>query len=62
MVLVEKKVQSKNGMGEGQCEENMRDVRFWMVENLSSICKLFMHDIKILKEFQLDRPSIVEKT
>ena len=64
MVLVEKKVQSKNGMGEGQCEENMRDVRFWMkvlIENLRSIHKLSIHDIKIMEEFQLDRPSFVEK-
>ena len=46
-------------------EEKMRrDVRFWMkvlVENLSSIHKLSMHDIKIMEELQLDRPSFVEK-
>ena len=46
-------------------EKIWRNVQFWMkilAENLSSIHKLSMHDIKIMEEFQLDRPSIVEKT
>ena len=46
-------------------EKIWKDVQFWkkiLAENLSFIRKLSMHDIKIIEEFQLDRPSIVEKT